>query len=88
MVDRRTCTHTSETSVIIFLSWCKRCSGWRFVRASEEAGSLSVTSIDGPYESHFLPQEETGPSELSHLIERAFRCAQELELDPRTRGLT
>jgi hypothetical protein len=82
------CSHKSSSSVIVFVTWCVRCSGWRYVRALEEAGSLSVGSPDGPYESHFLPQEETGPSELLALMQRAFLVAQECELDGRARGLT
>jgi hypothetical protein len=85
MADRKSCTHRTDSTVVIFVTWCVRCSGWRYVRALEEQGSLLGTSSGAPSESHFLPQEETSPSELLALMARAFNVAQEVELDKRAR---
>ena len=85
MANRRMCTHRTDSTVVIFVTWCARCSGWRYVRVLEEQGSLLGTSSDAPSESHFLPQEEVGPSELLALMTRAFTTAAEVELDKRAR---
>lgn len=85
MADRKFCNHTTETTVVIFVTWCARCAGWRYVRALEEQGSLLGGYSDAPHESHFLPQEEVGPSELLALMTRAFNTATETVLDHRAR---
>lgn len=85
MADRKMCTHQADTAVVIFVTWCARCSGWRYVRALEAQGSLLDGSSDAPSESHFLPQEETGPDDLLALMTRAFNTATEVELDKRAR---
>lgn len=80
-MDRRTCSHRTDTTVVLFIAWCTRCSGWRIVRGGESQGSFWGSAMPEVYESHFLPQEETGPDELQALIQRAFRAAQEWEQD-------
>lgn len=82
-MERQNCTHQAKETVVLFISWCQRDSGWRVVRASSRPDSLSGPGSVEVYESHFLPQEETSPDELQHLIQRAFRCAQEWEQDAR-----
>lgn len=85
MVDRKFCSHQADTAVVVFVTWCVRCSGWRYVRALEERGSLLGSNSGAPSESHFLPQEDTDPSQLLALMTRAFTVAQEVELDKRAR---
>lgn len=77
-MDRKNCTHTPDGTTVIFVSWCRRCSGWRVSRAEVASGLPSVSVSLVHSESHFLPQEETSPDELNHLIQRAFLVAQEL----------
>lgn len=85
MAKRQMCSHRTDSTVVIFVTWCTRCAGWRYVRALEEQGSLLGSSSAVPSESHFLPQEETTPDQLLHLITRAFQTAAEVELDKRAR---
>lgn len=85
MADRKMCTHQADTAVVIFVTWCARCSGWRYVRVLEDRGSLLDGSSDAPSETHFLPQEETGPDDARALMTRALHVAQEVELDKRAR---
>lgn len=77
-MDRKTCSHPTSATVVLFITWCGRCSGWRVTRSAALQGSFWDTPFTEVYESHFLPVEETGPSETTHLINRAFLCAQEL----------
>lgn len=80
-MDRRHCSHRTDVTVLLFITWCTRCSGWRLTRSAlSQASFWDTPSIEG-YESHFLPAEETSPDELQALIQRAFRCAQEWEQD-------
>lgn len=81
MVDRKFCSHRAIDTCVLFISWCERCAGWRFVRASSSAGLRSVPDSVELYESHFLPVEETSPDELLILVQRAFRSAQEWQQD-------
>lgn len=80
-MDRKNCSHRPDVTVLLFIQWCVRCSGWRVTRSAVEQGSFWDTPSIERYESHFLPAEETEPQELSALIERSFRCAQEWEQD-------
>lgn len=66
---------------MLILSWCGRCSGFRYSRLGAAHGSGLDSSSLELYESHFLPAEETDPSEMLHLTMRAFRCAQEWQQD-------
>jgi len=85
MANRKMCSHRTDSTVVIFVTWCARCAGWRYVRALEEQGSLWGSASDVPSESHFLPQEEVGPSDLLALMTRAFQTAAEVELDRRAK---
>jgi len=85
LADRKMCSHRTDTTVVMFVTWCTRCAGWRFVRALEEQGSLLGGYSGAPSESHFLPQEETGPGDCQALMTRALMVAQEVELDRRVR---
>jgi hypothetical protein len=82
-MDRKHCSHQTDVTALLFVTWCVRCSGWRVTRSSVAQASFWATPSIEAYESHFLPAEETGPEELSALIERLFRCAQEWEQDAR-----
>lgn len=66
---------------MLIVSWCGRCSGFRYSRLGAALGSGLDSSSLELYESHFLPAEETDPSEMLHLTMRAFRCAQEWQQD-------
>ena len=81
MVDRRTCTHPSTDPCVLIVRWCVRCSGWQAHRCGVHSGSFWAPDTPVPYESHFLPIEETNPDELLALIQRCFRSAQEWEQD-------
>jgi hypothetical protein len=82
--SRKNCTHESRTEEVIVVSWCVRCSGWRYARVSYFSGLGSASSSEAlSSERHFLPAETTDPTELSYLIQRAFRAAQEGEQDAR-----
>lgn len=80
-MDRKTCSHESQEPCVLIVRWCVRCSGWQASRLGSDSalpwGSVSLV----PYESHFLPVEETNPDELQALIQRVFRSAQEWEQD-------
>lgn len=80
-MKRQHCGHRTDHTVLLFITWCSRCSGWRIVRSVVSQASFWDTPSTEAYESHFLPQEETSPDELQHLIQRAFRAAQELNQD-------
>lgn len=80
-MDRKKCLHTTDVTVLLFVTWCSRCSGWRVTRSSVAQASSWASPSTEVYESHFLPVEETSPDELQHLIQRCFRCAQEWEQD-------
>ena len=77
MVDRKFCTHEGGDVALALVTWCVRCSGWRYKRVGVGSGSYSDTASAQVYESHFLPAEETDPSQLLALASRLFRCAQE-----------
>lgn len=85
MADRKNCTHSTTGDQVIVVRWCARCSGWRVSRLGELAGSASGSSSLELFENHFLPQEETSPEQLNHLIQRAFLFAQELSDQERAR---
>lgn len=76
-MDRRHCTHPSDAFAIGLVTWCQRCSGWRYKRVGAEPGSTLASASTVVFESHFLPAEETDPSTLLALASRLFRCAQE-----------
>lgn len=81
-MDRKHCSHPIPHFSVLLVQWCVRCSGWRVRRVGVEPGSESDTSSVEVYEAHFLPQEETGPDELQHLIQRTLRAEQEAATDP------
>lgn len=76
-MDRKMCTHDGGDVAIGLVTWCVRCSGWRYRRVGVGPASGSVISSAVVYESHFLPAEETDPTTLLALASRLFRCAQE-----------
>lgn len=82
-MDRKVCSHPTNITVVLFVTWCVRCSGWRVVRSASAQASFWATPSIEAFESHFLPVEETSPDELQSLIQRAFRAAQEWEQDSR-----
>ena len=86
-MDRRTCTHVGDQPCVMIIRWCVRCSGWSVSRLGVASVSPLVTGSLERLESHFLPVEETTPDELQHLIQRAFRCAQEWEQDNEDQGV-
>jgi len=86
-MDRKTCSHPSDDPVVILIGWCVRCSGWQVSRFGVHSGSSWGPGSLERYESHFLPVEETSPDELQHLIQRAFRCAQEWGQDNEDQGV-
>lgn len=81
MADRRSCSHRPGETAVLFVSWCERCAGWRCARACSRLVSYSDSGSVEVLENHFLPQEETSPDELQHLIQRLFRSAQEWQQD-------
>lgn len=85
MADRKNCTHSTSGDQVLIIRWCQRCSGWRVSRLGEPLGSASVGRSLELYENHFLPQEETSPDQLNHLIQRAFLCSQEAGLTQRNK---
>lgn len=82
-MDRKNCTHSTDSFVMLVVRWCTRCSGWQVRRVGGASGSGSAYSSPELLESHFLPVEETSPDELQALVQRAFRNAQEWEQDLR-----
>jgi len=80
-MDRKPCTHTVQAPCVVIIKWCTRCSCWQVQRLGLVPGSVSGFSTLEVLESHVLPVEETSPDELQHLIQRAFRAAQEWSQD-------
>lgn len=76
-MDRKFCTHEGGDVAIGLVTWCVRCSGWRYRRVGVGSGSSLDSGSAQVYESHFLPAEETDPSTLLAIASRLFRCAQE-----------
>lgn len=76
-MDRKYCTHEPDSLVIGLVTWCPRCSGWRYKRVGADFGSALGGASTVVYESHFLPAEETDPATLLAIVSRLFRCAQE-----------
>lgn len=77
MVDRKHCMHGGGEVALALVTWCVRCSGWRYKRVGVDSGSYLDGGSAQVYESHFLPAEETTPEDLQVLAQRLFRCAQE-----------
>lgn len=86
-MNRQHCSHKAGEACVLIITWCTRCSGWRVMRVSSHPVSSLDQSTFALYESHFLPVEETSPDELQHLIQRAFRSAQEWEQDNADQGV-
>jgi len=80
-MDRKYCSHEARGVSVLFISWCRRCSGWRVTRAYSEPDSSSVDASNRVCESHFLPQEETDPGDFAAIVVRAAFAAQELAED-------
>jgi len=76
-MDRKYCSHVTGDPVVTIVTWCARCSGWRFSRLGVLPGSRSATSSLEVLESHFLPAEDTSPDETWHLFMRQFNIARE-----------
>lgn len=84
MSDRKMCSHASEETTVLLIEYCVRCSGWRYSRCQVGRSYTLDGSVGSQVsERHFLELEASDPAELSVLIQRAFRVAQELEQDAR-----
>jgi len=82
-MERKNCTHQSDFVNVMIVRWCARCSGWHFSRLGVPCGSSWASGSLELLESHFLPVEETGPDEISPVVNRAFHASAEMALPER-----
>lgn len=77
-MERKACTHRADHPVVTIITWCERCSGWRFSRVGVPLGSPLGSGSLEVLESHFLPTEDTSPDDTWSLFMRCFNIAREL----------
>jgi hypothetical protein len=80
-MKRDYCSHRMDSVSVLFISWCRRCSGWRVTRAYSELGSFWEDGSSRVCESHFLPVEEGGLDDTIYVVQRALLASQEMAED-------